>query len=66
MATFLLALSTGTKKNLFLECFKTTHDLYRKSLDLDSLILLLSFEIFFSTFVKLVDFQGFIDSTDNH
>ena len=37
---------------------------FRKGLDLDGLILVLSFELFWSTFVKMADFQGIKDSSD--
>ena len=37
---------------------------FRIGLDLDGLILVLSFRIFLSTFVKIADFQGIKDSSD--
>ena len=37
---------------------------FRVGLDLDGLILVLSFEIFLPTFVKMGDFQGIKDSSD--
>ena len=37
---------------------------FRIGLDLDGLILVLSFDIFLSTFIKMVDFQGNKDSSD--
>ena len=38
---------------------------FRIELDLDGLILVFSFQIFLSTFVKMADFQGIKDSSDN-
>ena len=38
---------------------------FRIKLDLDGLILVLSFQIFLSIFVKMADFQGIKDSSGN-
>ena len=64
------AFSIGTRKNIFWSVLKQfTSNLNNSTqsiiicftigLDLDSLILVLSFEIFLSTFVKIADFQEF-------
>ena len=50
----------------FLESFKTTYDVsfFKIRLDLDGLVLVLSFEKFLSSFVKMADFQSIKDSSD--
>ena len=66
IATLLDALSIGTRTIFFWSASRQlmTSIYFRIGLDLDGLILVLSFRIFLSTFVKIADFQGIKDSSD--
>ena len=64
--SYLDALSIGTRINFFLSASRQlmTSICFRIGLNLDVLILVLSFEIFLSTYVEMADFQGVKDSSD--